>query len=61
VEPHEAILTPAGSDRVVEITDYHWTRQDDVSALANGGGSVFALRELPTEWRRDGGPAGLPA
>jgi len=60
-EPYEVVLTPPGSDREVEITDYHWMLEDYVAALTDGGGSVVAVRELPSQWRADGSPGGPPA
>lgn len=60
-EPYEVIITPPEGARAVTITDYHWMLQDYVSALADGGGSVTALRELPAERREDGRPLGPPA
>lgn len=59
--PYDVVLDPQEKQVEATLSDYHWTLTDYAAALADAGGAITALRELPGQYDTHGKPVGQPA
>jgi SAM-dependent methyltransferase len=55
------VLHPEDGDLEARLSDHHWTLTDYARAIAETGGSILDLRELPSRRSDTGEPLGSPA